>query len=104
MLAPTSRKEHLKAVCKTRWVESSEACVVFDELFESIFAALVTCSQNCSQKDARAKALGFTRRISDPEFIFTIVLLGRVMDSMKILSKELQKVDVDLTLVIFSSF
>ncbi|KAH7705471.1 repressor of the inhibitor of the kinase-like protein [Aphelenchoides avenae] len=41
------------------------------------FVSFADCYLNCEQVAAKAKSLGLLKKIADPEFIFTVVLLAR---------------------------
>lgn len=89
----------VKNVCRTRWVESHAACADFNVIYHAVLVALVDCSKECSQPEARAKARSMVIQLCDPSFTFTMVFLSKCMLVLKGLSESLQKVDTDLTLV-----
>lgn len=95
----TGRKRSVRAVCNTRWVESHTACIDFCTLFECIATGLSDCYLHCEQVAARAKSLELLKKVADPDFVFTVVLLARCNAVLRCLSKELQKEDTDLSLV-----
>ena len=88
-----SKRQKLKEMCRTRWVECLDAFEVFVQLYASVAKCLEEISvTNLSVSDARSMYLGMT----DFEFIVALVTAKNVMAYSKTLTTGLQGRGIDV--------
>ena len=99
-MLPSARHRHLLDVCRTRWVSRIDGLDVFVEIFIAIigsFEIVKSCTDGswtpASTDDARNPfyfAVSF-------EFIISIVIVVRILEFTRPLTKHLQSVSIDAT-------
>ncbi|KAF0713891.1 zinc finger MYM-type protein 1-like, partial [Aphis craccivora] len=96
-IAPDSKKNKLKMLCPTRWVERHEAILVFLELFDSIIDSLETIS-TWIDRETSSKASSILFSLKQRETLLSIHILAKVFSLSMPLSRQLQKADIDLSI------
>ena len=98
--APKSNRKKLVDVCRTRWVARIEGMGLFEELYISIYYALLEMKENITEprynNDTSSKADTFFKLISDFNFIVNLVITRNVLDYLLPLTIQLQKKDHDV--------
>ncbi|CAH2013887.1 unnamed protein product [Acanthoscelides obtectus] len=90
-----SKKEKLKKLCSTRWVERHDAILTFLELHEVTIAALSEI-QLWRDKDSSSDAFSFLKSIQTLEFQFSLRIISKIFAITLPLSKQLQTTNFDL--------
>lgn len=98
-LCPESRKEKLKKMCPTRWVQRHDSVIVFLELFNSIYKALNTVT-DWNNKDVSTEANILQSAISASSFLVSLYILEYIFSYSILLSRFLQSENIDLALAI----
>jgi len=92
---PDTRKNKLKKLCPTRWVERHEAVFVFLELFDAIVETLENIS-SLNDRDSSSQA-SLLCSIKQGEFLLCILIHANVFSISLPLSKKLQDENLDLS-------
>ncbi|XP_050063088.1 zinc finger MYM-type protein 1-like [Aphis gossypii] len=90
-------KKSLERNCETRWIERYHSVSDFLELFECVEEALEEICE-WDNTDTPNQAGAFRISILQPEFIITMVTISKIFGLGLPLSKQFQKVDIDLKL------
>jgi len=86
-------------VCATRWVQKHEAVITLEEIIVPVSTALEEIDQ-WKDKDAASGAHSLLCAIQNSPFLVTLSILARIMVSSLVLSRALQKVQLDLVTAI----
>jgi hypothetical protein len=89
-----TKKEKLKNLCETRWIERHDAVLCFIELYEATLDFLDKCTNLDSETASKARM--FQNTIETTEFLVSLSILGQVLSITLPLAKSLQKVQLDL--------
>ena len=98
-LHPTAHHEHLIDVCRTRWVARIDGLDVFMEIFDAIVVSLenVKCNVDKSwNSDSMKDASGLFHGTVDFEFIVCLVIVCRMLEITRPLTKQLQTPTIDI--------
>lgn len=91
----SKRHKTLLGLCETRWTEKHESLARFVDLYEHIVEALEALQEK-TNKDTAVQALQLASTITKSEFIIALLTLNKVFSYTSNLTKNLQKVNVDL--------
>ena len=104
----TSRKEKLKGLCKTRWVERHECYETFYELYEYVCISLEVIVDRESHphvysslsftwdRETKTKAQGLLANLKTFGFISTFFITKNSLGTLKPIAAKLQKKDQDV--------
>ena len=98
-LLPFARHKHLIDVCRTRWVSRIDGLDVFVEVFVSIIGSLDLVKMNADRSwnpKICKEALNLFYSIVSFEFIVSFVMVARVLEVTRPLTKQLQSVSIDV--------
>ena len=95
ILCPESRRQRLKTLAVTRWVERHDAILVFLELLEPIVGALEELNQVAGGETA-SKANQLIHVCTSFDFIYSCTVLERPSALLLNVSKQLQSPNLDL--------
>nr|CAI5838973.1 unnamed protein product [Callosobruchus analis] len=95
LLTPDSKKQGLKKLSPIRWVERHDAVLIFEELYEPLFAALEEIEQWPDRK-ASSEAPGLLASLKTAKFVIGLYCLKYVYAYTLPLSKVLQSVNLNL--------
>ena len=98
-LLPNARHSHLLDVCRTRWLARIDGLDVFIEVFEAVVSALEAIKLNISGKwssDSIRDASGLFFGIVSFEFIISLVIVSRLLEVTRPLTKQLQSPHIDV--------
>ena len=91
-----SRKEKLKKLCPTRWVERHLSILTLVELFIPMYKSLEVIEQWCDN-DSSSKSTLLKNTVSTPNFMLSLLVLESVFSVTLPLCKMLQKPTIDLS-------
>lgn len=94
-LSPTSRKESLKKLSPTRWIERHEAIMVMVELLHPLIHALESI-ENWQDKDSSAGACILLNSLRTSNFVITLLSMEKIFSLTLPLSRMLQAKTMDL--------
>jgi hypothetical protein len=86
----------LKALCPTRWSSREECIVALRYRYVDVVKALGNISLVERKKDIIAEALGLQEKLESFEFVFLLVVLTKMFESVNTVSKMLQTDTIDL--------
>ncbi|KAG8174416.1 hypothetical protein JTE90_001306 [Oedothorax gibbosus] len=94
-LAPNTKKQKLKQLCPTRWVQRHDAVLVMKELYNPIVSSLeeIKCWDD---KDTSSGADVLLTAICQSEYIVSLVSAEKLLSYTLILCQKLQSSDADL--------
>ena len=104
----TSRKEKLKGLCKTRWVERHECYETFYELYEYVCISLEVIVDRESHphvysslsftwdRETKTKAQGLLANLKTFGFISTFLITKNSLGTLKPIAAKLQKKEQDV--------
>ena len=104
----SSRKEKLKGLCKTRWVERHECYETFYELYEYVCISLEAIVDHESHphvysslsftwdRETKTKAQGLLANLKTFGFIFTFLITKNSLGTLKPTAAKLRKKDQDV--------
>lgn len=90
-----TKKQKLKQLCATRWIERHDSVLTFLELQEATLDAL-TDIQSWRDKDVSAEAYALIKSIQSTEFQVALKITAKVFAISLPLSKFLQSTNIDL--------
>ena len=94
---PDSAKKKLKDVCRTRWIERIEGLSIFLDNFLCIDKAFCEMGSSTScNRDTKCKALTFSRCIANFSFMFTLIVVTRVLEITLPVTRLLQGRSIDI--------
>lgn len=91
----SKRHKTLLGLCETRWTEKHESVARFVELYEYVVEALESL-QESNNRDTAVQSLQLASTIKTSEFIIALLTLNKIFSYTSNLTKNLQKVNVDL--------
>lgn len=94
-LAPQSRKQKLKQLCPTRWVERHDSVIVMLELLIPVAAALEEISE-WEDTETASKASILLNAIKESTFLVALLCSEQLLSFTLKLSKMLQSIESDL--------
>lgn len=89
-------KPTLKRLCPTRWSSRHDAIHALRFRYSDILQALTKISLQSKKSDERAEATGLITSIESFKFAMITVMQEKILESVDIVSKLLQKKDMDL--------
>ena len=95
-VCPETKRQRLKSLCETRWVERHDAVECFLELLEAIVLALRHMSR-WRDTSTSSKAGTFLAAIQQPEFVAALCVTADVTSVTHSLSRQLQTETSDLS-------
>ena len=96
---PTSKRAHLKQLCPTRWVERHDSVLIFVELLEAVCETLTDISE-WPDRDSSSNAILLLNSIRSVNFLVSILVSELIFSYSIILSRYLQKENLDLAVAI----
>lgn len=93
--APDTRRQKLRQVCPTRWVERHEAIMTMVELYDAVIYSLETII-SWEDKDTSSKAAILNNSLCEFGFLVSLFALQSIFSYTLPLSKLLQKSDSEL--------
>ena len=99
-LLPTSRHKHLLDVCRTRWISRIDGLDVFLEIIVAVVGSLeiVKCNVDRSWSPNSSKdALSLFFATVSFQFIVSLVIVARILEVTRPLTKQLQSASIDAT-------
>lgn len=90
------QKKVLKKVCPTRWEARHDAVFSLKERFIDILKALTCIILNSKKTTERTIASGLKSKIENFEFVLILCTWEPILRSLRIISKKLQNVDMNL--------
>lgn len=91
------KKNKLKTLCETRWVERHDALITFKELFLYIIEALDDYENNGSKSDSSSKAAMYGSAIRKSDFLVSLEVAVFIFSYTLNLSQILQSKQQDLS-------
>ncbi|XP_060845789.1 zinc finger MYM-type protein 1-like [Rhopalosiphum padi] len=88
-------KKSLKRLCATRWIERYHAVNDFEELFEQVIESLNLISE-WKDVETSSQASNLRSAILEGEFIISMLIVAKCFSVGLLLSKHLQRVNIDL--------
>lgn len=92
---PTAKRQRLKPLCPTRWVERHDSIIIFLELFPAIVKTLEELQEN---PQVSSKATTILNSIEKCSFVIASLVIEKFSGLFLPLSKMLQKKDMDVFL------
>lgn len=86
----------LKKLCPTRWSSRNNCLIALKNDFKSVMKCLTEIILHDAKKKVRDEALSIRNHLDNFQFILSLTLEGKVLESIDIASKSLQKETVDL--------
>ena len=93
-LCPESKRQRLKTICATRWVERHDAILVFMELIEAVVACLEELTLVPGETGSKANQL--VHVCTSFDFIYSCTVLEYPSALFLTVSKQLQSPTMDL--------
>lgn len=91
----------IKRLSETRWSAREDACVSLNKNWSSIENALVKIGSDEREKPTvRCEANGILKKFKSLEISFLSIFWGEILHRFNIVSKKLQKVNIDLSVVV----
>ena len=87
----------LKKLCPTRWSSRRDALFAVRYNYLYIVKALTKIVLVSKEKDEKTNAKGLLKQLEKFEFIFLVVMQCKILDCVDLVSKTLQKEDMDLS-------
>jgi hypothetical protein len=96
--APETRRQKIKDVCRTRWIERYDALDTIVSLLPYVVQCFeqITTSRNEWSQDTKTQATGLLHRVSSFEFIVALTVCSGVLSITKGLCVQLQSRGFDL--------
>ena len=91
-----NRKKTLKRLCPTRWASRFDAVDSLRFCYPDVLKALTKISLQSKKPEERVEATGLIRAIEKYEFVLITVLQHTILKSVDLVSKCLQKKDMNL--------
>lgn len=97
-LSPDTKKKKnkLKELCPTRWIESYESVMVFIELFKSLISSLEEITEDWTDKNTTVNASLLLSSIKKHEFLIALFSMQALYSFTLPLSRVLQSLNIDL--------
>lgn len=92
---PESRKEKLKQMCPTRWIQRHDSVMVMNELLEPVVLSLQEISL-WADKDTSSNASMLLSALKQPEFLVSLLCMQKLLAFSLPLCKILQLENADL--------
>ncbi|XP_076283965.1 52 kDa repressor of the inhibitor of the protein kinase-like [Lasioglossum baleicum] len=96
---PDTKRQKLRQVCPTRWVERHEAIMTMAELYDAVIYSLETIS-SWEDRDSSSNAKLLSNSLCEFGFIISLFSLQNIFAYTLPLSKILQKSDNDLLIAL----
>ena len=86
----------LKALCPTRWSSREKCIIALRYRYVDVMKALININLIERKNDIIAEALGLQKKLESFEFVFLLVVLSKMFESVNTVSKMLQNDTIDL--------
>ncbi|XP_052268766.1 52 kDa repressor of the inhibitor of the protein kinase-like [Dreissena polymorpha] len=94
--ATESKRQKIKSLCRTRWVERHDALEVFIDFLPAMVDAMSQLMENETKSTTSAEISGFLMAITGFQFIAVLVSVTRCLSYIKPLTVALQGRSVDV--------
>lgn len=94
-LNATSKRDRLKQLCPTRWIQRQDSIIIMKELLESVISALEDIA-TWKDRESSSGATLLKNSLSSSEFILSLLVIEVVFSFTLPLSKLLQMINIDL--------
>ncbi|XP_052268219.1 52 kDa repressor of the inhibitor of the protein kinase-like [Dreissena polymorpha] len=91
-----SKRQKIKSLCRTRWVERHDALEVFIDFLPAMVDAMSQLMENETKSTTSAEISGFLMAITGFQFIAVLVIVTRCLSYIKPLTVALQGRSVDV--------